>query len=76
MGSSGDVRVVCLGEAMVVLRPEGEESLAAATTLRRSVGGAEANVAGALAALGVRRLFEVYPDRDAAVDEEAQPLSA
>ncbi|MET8521982.1 sugar kinase [Nocardioides sp. NPDC004968] len=54
MGSSGDVRVVCLGEAMVVLRPEGDQSLAGATTLRRSVGGAEANVAGALAALGVR----------------------
>lgn len=29
-----------------------------------------------LAALGVRRLFEVYPDRDSAVDDEAQPLSA
>ncbi|WP_393059769.1 STAS domain-containing protein [Streptomyces sp. LN549] len=29
-----------------------------------------------LAALGVRRLFEVYPDRESAVDEEAQPLSA
>ncbi|MFF9509810.1 STAS domain-containing protein [Streptomyces sp. NPDC014724] len=29
-----------------------------------------------LAALGVRRLFEVYPDRYAAVDDEAQPLSA
>ncbi|MEU9090376.1 STAS domain-containing protein [Streptomyces sp. NPDC048428] len=29
-----------------------------------------------LAALGVRRLFEVYPDRNSAVDEEAQPLSA
>ncbi|MER7303251.1 sugar kinase [Nocardioides sp. NPDC127514] len=54
MGSSGDVRVVCLGEAMVVLRPEGDQPLAGATTLRRSVGGAEANVAGALAALGVR----------------------
>jgi len=54
VGSSGDVRVVCLGEAMVVLRPEGDQSLAGATTLRRSVGGAEANVAGALAALGVR----------------------
>ncbi|MGY0541199.1 sugar kinase [Nocardioides sp. YJ-D4] len=54
MGSSGDVRVVCLGEAMVVLRPEGDQPLAVATTLRRSVGGAEANVAGALAALGVR----------------------
>lgn len=29
-----------------------------------------------LGALGVRRLFEVYPDRDSAVDDEAQPISA
>ncbi|KUO20414.1 STAS domain-containing protein [Streptomyces dysideae] len=29
-----------------------------------------------LGALGVRRLFEVYPDIAAAVDEEARPLSA
>ncbi|MGP4003585.1 STAS domain-containing protein [Streptomyces sp. 8N706] len=29
-----------------------------------------------LAALGVRRLFEVYPDVTAAVDEAASPLSA
>ncbi|THA29312.1 anti-sigma factor antagonist [Streptomyces sp. A1277] len=29
-----------------------------------------------LAALGVRRLFEVYPDWDAAVDEEAEPITA
>ncbi|MBP0461026.1 STAS domain-containing protein [Streptomyces montanisoli] len=29
-----------------------------------------------LAALGVRRLFEVFPDADAAADDEAQPLSA
>ncbi|MFD4761344.1 STAS domain-containing protein [Streptomyces sp. NBC_00846] len=29
-----------------------------------------------LAALGVRRLFDVYPDRYAAVDDEAEPLSA
>ncbi|GAA2408337.1 STAS domain-containing protein [Streptomyces pulveraceus] len=29
-----------------------------------------------LAALGVRRLFEVYPDWDAAVDERSRPLSA
>ncbi|MGW2177108.1 STAS domain-containing protein [Streptomyces sp. NPDC001732] len=29
-----------------------------------------------LAALGVRRLFDVYPDRDAAVDDRARPLSA
>ncbi|WP_405938162.1 STAS domain-containing protein [Streptomyces sp. NBC_00726] len=29
-----------------------------------------------LAALGVRRLFDVFPDWDAAVDEEAEPLTA
>lgn len=29
-----------------------------------------------LAALGVRRLFEVFPDVDEALDEEATPLSA
>ncbi|MDI3422115.1 STAS domain-containing protein [Streptomyces luteolus] len=29
-----------------------------------------------LAALGVRRLFEVFPDLRTAVDEEASPLSA
>ncbi|GAA3001629.1 STAS domain-containing protein [Streptomyces fulvorobeus] len=29
-----------------------------------------------LGALGVRRLFEVYPDAAAAIMEEAQPLSA
>ncbi|TQK45284.1 anti-anti-sigma factor [Streptomyces sp. SLBN-118] len=29
-----------------------------------------------LAALGVRRLFEVYSDTDAATDDGAQPLSA
>ncbi|GAA3739548.1 STAS domain-containing protein [Streptomyces sp. NPDC047002] len=29
-----------------------------------------------LTALGVRRLFEIYPDSDAAVDDEAEPLSA
>lgn len=64
MGSSGDVRAVCLGEAMVVLRPEGDQSLARATTLRRSVGGAEANVAGALAALGVRTAWVSRLGRD------------
>ncbi|MGA4841252.1 STAS domain-containing protein [Streptomyces sp. G45] len=29
-----------------------------------------------LAALGVRRLFEVYPDAESAVDDAAAPLSA
>lgn len=46
-------RVVCLGEAMVVLHPADGGPLARAELLRRSVGGAEANVAGGLAGLGV-----------------------
>lgn len=29
-----------------------------------------------LAALGVRRLFEVYPDAESAVDDAAEPLTA
>lgn len=29
-----------------------------------------------LAALGVRRLFEVYPDAESATDDEARPLTA
>ncbi len=29
-----------------------------------------------LGALGVRRLFDVYPDADAATDDESQPLTA
>ncbi|MER7556547.1 sugar kinase [Nocardioides sp. NPDC126508] len=76
MGSSGDVRVVCLGEAMVVLRPESEESLAEATTLRRSVGGAEANVAGALAALGVRTAWVSRLGRDPFGDVVTDDLAA
>lgn len=51
--STGPVRVVCLGEAMAVLHPADGGPLAAAELLRRSVGGAEANVAGGLAGLGV-----------------------
>jgi 2-dehydro-3-deoxygluconokinase len=46
-------RALCVGEAMVVLRPEQPGGLRASELLRRSVGGAEANVAGALAAMGV-----------------------
>lgn len=46
-------RVLCLGEGMVVLRPEQPGGLAGSDLLRRSVGGAEANVAGALVGLGI-----------------------
>jgi 2-dehydro-3-deoxygluconokinase len=46
-------RALCLGEAMVVLRPDQPGGLRGSDLLRRSVGGAEANVAGALATMGV-----------------------
>jgi hypothetical protein len=39
-----------------------------------AAGGAHVN--RVLAALGVRRLFEVYPDLNAATDDAARPLSA
>lgn len=45
---------VCLGEGMVVLTPDVPGPLAGVEMFRRSVGGAECNVAGGLAALGVR----------------------
>ncbi|MEU1593828.1 STAS domain-containing protein [Streptomyces sp. NPDC005708] len=35
-----------------------------------------AHVNRVLAALGVRRLFDVYPDATAAIDEDSRPLSA
>jgi anti-sigma B factor antagonist len=66
----------------------GVSVLIAARRLMRSCGGrlrlilpargAEegSHVNRVLAALGVRRLFDVYPDRHAAVDDGAQPLSA
>ena len=41
-----------------------------------SAHGGEAHVNRVLAALGVRRLFEVYPDLEAATDDTARPLSA
>ncbi|WP_371477832.1 sugar kinase [Kitasatospora sp. NBC_00315] len=45
---------VCLGESMAVLLPERPGPLETVDGFRLSVGGAESNVAGALAALGVR----------------------
>jgi anti-anti-sigma factor len=38
--------------------------------------GGEAHVNRVLAALGVRRLFEVFPDLAAATDDTARPMSA
>jgi len=46
-------RAVCLGEAMIMLAPETGVPLEEVETFRRSVGGAECNVAGGLAALGI-----------------------
>jgi anti-anti-sigma factor len=58
----------CAGRLRIVL-PE-----AGAADGAGSGGGAHVN--RVLAALGVRRLFEVYPDLDAATDDTARPLSA
>jgi anti-anti-sigma factor len=54
----------CAGRLRIVLPDEGAASS----------GGAHVN--RVLAALGVRRLFEVFPDLAAATDDAAQPLSA
>ena len=52
----------CQGELRLILPAQG------------AVDGSHVN--RVLGALGVRRLFDVYPDVDAAVDEESSPLSA
>ncbi|GAA2506129.1 STAS domain-containing protein [Streptomyces sp. NPDC059506] len=52
----------CAGELRLILPAQG------------AVDGSHVN--RVLAALGVRRLFEVYPDLDAATDDSARPLSA
>jgi len=49
--------VACVGEAMAVLSPDGGGALEAAQLLRRTVGGAEANVARVLSRLGVAASF-------------------
>jgi 2-dehydro-3-deoxygluconokinase len=46
-------RAICLGEAMIMLAAETGAPLEDVETFRRSVGGAECNVAGGLAALGI-----------------------
>ena len=46
-------RAVCLGEAMIMLAAETGAPLEDAERFRRSVGGAECNVAGGLAALDI-----------------------
>lgn len=46
-------RAICLGEAMIMLAADTGAPLEDVETFRRSVGGAECNVAGGLAALGI-----------------------
>jgi 2-dehydro-3-deoxygluconokinase len=46
-------RAICLGEAMIMLAGDADGPLEDVETFRRSVGGAECNVAGGLAALGI-----------------------
>ncbi len=53
-GDESPCDVVTLGETMVLLWPTGAESLADAVTYERSLGGAESNLAIALARLGLR----------------------
>jgi 2-dehydro-3-deoxygluconokinase len=55
--------VVCFGEMLLRLSPPGAVPLAQAGTLEANVGGAEANVAAALAGLGTRaRVVTALPD--------------
>lgn len=49
--------VTCVGEAMVVLTPEGQVPVEESQSLHRAVGGAEANAARMVAALGVPARF-------------------
>ncbi|MET7438619.1 STAS domain-containing protein [Streptomyces sp. NPDC004082] len=52
----------CQGRLRLILPAEGAED--------------GSHVNRVLAALGVRRLFDVFPDLDTALDEESRPLSA
>lgn len=72
----------CAGRLRIVLPEEGpagggSRAGGAASTGSAGTGsGSGAHVNRVLAALGVRRLFEVYSDLDAATDDAARPLSA
>lgn len=61
--AGGQKPVVCFGEMLLRLSPQGQIPLAQAGSLAIDVGGAEANVAAALASLGVpTRMVSVVPD--------------
>ncbi len=66
----------CAGRLRIVLPQEGAQPGPAGGAEAAAGHGGEAHVNRVLAALGVRRLFEVYPDLDAATDDTARPLSA
>jgi anti-anti-sigma factor len=67
----------CAGRLRIVLPAEESSGPDAHGDDRAAAGyGGEAHVNRVLAALGVRRLFEVYPDLAAATDDTARPLSA
>ncbi|MEU1280185.1 sugar kinase [Streptomyces sp. NPDC005805] len=53
-GATGPVDVVCLGESMVTFLPDRDGRLADVSSFVRAIGGAESNVACALAAAGHR----------------------
>ncbi len=53
LGPEAGPRAICIGEAMIMLAGETGGPLEDVETFRRSVGGAECNVAGGLAALGI-----------------------
>ena len=67
----------CAGRLRIVLPAEGAvDPGAEPRTGRGAATGSGAHVNRVLAALGVRRLFEVFPDLAAATDDAARPLSA
>jgi len=61
--SSATGPVVCFGEMLLRLSPQGQIPLAQAGSVAIDIGGAEANVAAALSSLGVpTRMMSVVPD--------------
>ena len=63
MSGAPNAPVVCFGEMLVRLSPRGPVPLAQAGALEVNVGGAEANVAAALASLGTpARMVTALPD--------------
>ncbi len=64
----------CRGRLRLVLPAGGADEVTARGAMTGRTQGAHVN--RVLGALGLRRLFDVYPTLAAAVDEEAEPLSA